>query len=84
MSAPSSLCSFITPAKMQGTDAAAVTTPDIEVTLLAEEQQVQWDANDLVKALEEVNRKCEDFVNKRWDMQAAQEKGEVEQHTRWM
>ena len=71
MSAPSSLHSFITPAGMQGADAAAVTAPDIEVTFLAEEQQVQQDADDLVKALEEANHKREDLANKRWDTQVA-------------
>ena len=64
MSAPSSLHSFITPAKTQGVDAAAVTAPDIEAMLLAEEQQVQWDTDDLVKALEDANRKWEELVNK--------------------
>ena len=54
MSAPSSLCSFITPAKTRGADTAAVTAPNIEATLLAEEQQVQWDADDLVKVLKDV------------------------------
>ena len=64
MSAPSSLCLFITPVKMQGTDVAATTAPNIEATLLAEEQQVQRDADDLVKALEEANRKHEDLTKK--------------------
>ena len=44
MPAPSSLQSFIAPAGSQGMDAAAVTAPDIEESLLAEEQQVQRDA----------------------------------------
>ena len=65
MSAPSSLHSFMTPANMQGANAAAVTVPDIEVTLLAEEQQAQRDTDDLVKALEEANRKREELANKR-------------------
>ena len=60
-------------------DAAAVTAPDIEATLLAKEQQVQWEADDLVKALEDMNCKHEDLVNKRRDVQAMQEKHEVEQ-----
>ena len=55
MSPPLSLRSFIAPANMQGKIAAAVTTPNLENTLLAKEQQVQWDADDLVKALEEAN-----------------------------
>ena len=80
MSAPSSLRSFLTPAKTQGTDAAVTTAPDIEATLLAEEQQVQWDVEDLVKALEEANRKREDLVKKRWDTQVVREKCEAEQH----
>ena len=63
MSAPSSLRSLVTPVGMQGTDAAAVTAPDIEATLLTEEQQAQWDADDLVKALEEAKRKREDLAN---------------------
>ena len=79
MSAPSSLCSFVTPVTMQGVDAVAVTAPDIEVMLLAEEQQVQRDVDDLVKALEEANRKREDLANKRWDAQVAQEKCEADQ-----
>ena len=74
MSAPSSLCSFITPAKMQGMDAAAVTAPDIEATLLTEEQQVQRDADDLVKALKDVNRKRVELANKQQDTQAMWEK----------
>ena len=64
MSAPSSLRSFITPAKTQGMDAAATTAPDIKVTLLAEEQQVQRDADDLMKALKEANHKREDLAKK--------------------
>ena len=79
MSAPSSLRLFITPVKTQGTDAAATTAPDIEATLLAEEQQVQQDTDDLVKALEEANHKREDLVKKRWDVQVAREKCEAEQ-----
>ena len=78
MSAPSSLRSFLTPAKMQGADAAVTTAPDIEVTVLAEEQQVQRDAEDLVKALEEANRKREDLVKKQQDAQVAREKREAE------
>ena len=64
MSAPSPLPSSITPAGTQGADAAAVTAPDIEVTLLAEEQQAQQDTDDLVRALEEAKRKREDLANK--------------------
>ena len=79
MSAPSSLHSFLAPAKTQGADAAATTAPDIEATLLAEEQQVQRDAEDLMMALEEANRKCEDLVKKRRDAQATWEKCEAEQ-----
>ena len=58
---------------------AVTTAPDIEVTLLAEEQQVQRDAEDLVKALEEANRKREDLAKKRQDAQVAWEKCEAEQ-----
>ena len=64
---------------MQGTDAAVTTAPDIKATLLAEEQQVQRDAEDFVKALEEANCKCEDLAKKRRDAQVAQEKLEAEQ-----
>ena len=70
----------MTPAKMQGTDEAVTTAPDIEVMLLAEEQQVQRDGEDLVKALKEANHKCEDLVKKRRDAQVAWEKCEAEQH----
>ena len=45
-------------------DAAAVTAPDIEATLLTEEQQAQRDADDLVRALEEAKRKRKDLANK--------------------
>ena len=79
MSAPSSLRLFITPVKVQGTDVAATTAPNIEVTLLAEEQQVQQDADDLMKALEEANRKHKDLVRKQQDTQVAREKREAEQ-----
>ena len=41
---------------------------------------MQRDAEDLVKALEEANRKCEDLVKKQRDAQAAWEKREAEQH----
>ena len=78
MSAPSSLRLFLAPAKTQGADAAATTAPDIEAMLLAEEQQVQWDAEDLVKALKEANHKHEDLVKKRWDAQVAREKREAD------
>ena len=78
MSAPSSLRSLVTPAGTQGADAAAVTAPDIEATLLAEEQQAQQDADNLMKALEEAKRKCEDLANKRRDAQVAREKRKVE------
>ena len=64
MAAPSPLLSSITPAGTQGADAVAVSVPDIEATLLAEEQQAQQDADDLVKALEEAKRKREDLANK--------------------
>ena len=79
MSAPSPLPLSIIPAGMQGADAAAVTAPDIEASLLAEEQQAQRDADDLVRALEEAKRKREDLANKRRDMQVAREKREAEQ-----
>ena len=79
MSAPSSLCSFLTPAKTQGVDVAVTTAPDIEATLLAKEQQVQWDAEDLVKALEEANCKREDLAKKRQDVQVTWEKHEAKQ-----
>ena len=82
MSAPSSLRSFITPAKMQGADVAAVTVPDIKATLLAEEQQVQWDTDDLVEALEDMNHKQEELANKRRDVQAAQEKRKADAKVR--
>ena len=59
--------------------AAATTAPDIAATLLAEEQQVQRDTEDLVKALEEANRKREDLAKKRRDAQVAWEKREAEQ-----
>ena len=48
--------------------------------LLAEEQQVQRDTEDLVKALEEANRKREDLAKKRRDAQVTGEKHEAEQH----
>ena len=79
MSAPSSLRSFLTPAKTQGADAAVTTAPDIEATLLAEEQQVQQDTEDLVKALEEANHKREDLTKKWRDTQVTREKCEAEQ-----
>ena len=79
MSAPSPLPSSITPAGTQGADAAAVTAPDIEATLLAEEQQAQQDVDNLVKALEEAKHKCEDLANKRWDAQVAREKRKADQ-----
>ena len=79
MSAPSSLCSFITPAKTQGVDAAAVTVPNIEATLLTEEQQAQQDADDLVKVLEDTNCKQAELVNKQRDTQVTQEKHEADQ-----
>ena len=64
---------------MQGADTAVTTAPDIEVTLLAKEQQVQRDAEDLVKALEEANCKCEDLAKKRRDTQVVREKCQAEQ-----
>ena len=51
----------------------------IEATLLAEEQQVQQDVEDLVKAHEEANCKCEDLAKKWRDAQVAWEKCEAEQ-----
>ena len=80
MPAPSSLQSFIAPAGSQGADAAAVTAPDIKESLLAEEQQAQRDADSLMKALEEANRKHVVLANKRRDAQVAWEKREAEQH----
>ena len=81
MSSPSSsLRSFITPAGTQGANAAAATAPNIEATLLAEEQQAQRDTDDLVKVLEDVNHKREELANKRQDAQAAWEKREADQH----
>ena len=64
MPAPSSLQLFIAPVGSQGADAAAVTVPDIEESLLAKEQQVQRDVDSLVKALEEANRKRVVIANK--------------------
>ena len=78
MSAPLSLRSLVTPAGTQGADTAAVTAPDIEATLLAEEQQAQRDVDDLVKALEEAKCKRKDLANKRRDAQVAREKREAE------
>ena len=49
-------------ATLRGADASAVTVPDIEAMLLAEEKQAQWDADDLVKVLEDVNRKREELA----------------------
>ena len=48
--------------------------------MLAEEQQAQRDADDLVRALEEAKRKREDLANKRRDAQVTWEKREAEQH----
>ena len=70
----------MTPAKTQGADTAVTTAPDIEVTLLAEEQQVQRDADNLVKALEEANRKREDLAKKWRDVQVTRGKRKAEQH----
>ena len=47
--------------------------------MLAEEQQAQRDADDLVRALEEAKRKHEDLANKRRDAQVTWEKREAEQ-----
>ena len=47
--------------------------------MLVEEQQVQWDTDDLVRALKEAKRKCEDLANKRRDAQVAREKREADQ-----
>ena len=82
MSAPSSLRLFLAPVKTQGADAAATTAPDIEATLLAKEQQVQQDAEDLVKALEEANHKRKDLAKKRRDAQVAREKREADAKAR--
>ena len=71
--------SLQSPAGTQGADAATVTAPDIEATLLTEEQQAQRDTDDLVKALEEAKRKRKDLANKRWDAQVAREKREAEE-----
>ena len=60
-------------------DMAAITALDIEVTLLTKEQQVQWDMDDLMKALEEANRKCENLAKKRQDAQVAREKRKADQ-----
>ena len=79
MSGPSSLRSFMAPVNTQGENTAVGTTPNIEMTLLAKEQQAWQDANDLVKALEEANCKHEELVNKRRDAQAAQEEHKAEQ-----
>ena len=78
MSTPSSLHAFIAPGT-QGADTAAATAPDIEVSLLAEEQQAQRDTEDLVRALEEAKRKRDDLANKQRDAQATQEKREADQ-----
>ena len=64
---------------MQGMDAAVTTAPDIKATLLAKEQQVQLDMEDLVKALEVANCKREDLTKKRRDTQVAWEKCKAEQ-----
>ena len=79
MSAPSSLRSFLAPAKTQGADVGAATAPDIKAMLLAEEQQVKRDTEDLVKALKEANRKHEDLTKKRRDVQVTCKKCEAEQ-----
>ena len=71
-----------TPAGTQGANAAAVTAPDIEAMLLAEEQQVQQDTDGLVKALEEANRKRVDLANKRRDAQVTWEKHEADAKVR--
>ena len=60
-------------------DAEAVTAPNIEESLLTEEQQAQRDTDSLVKALEEANRKRVVLANKRRDTQVAREKREAEQ-----
>ena len=65
--------------KTQGVDTAAVTAPNIEVMLLTEEQQVQRDTDDLVKALEDANCKRAELANKRRDAQATWEKREADQ-----
>ena len=64
--------------------------PDVEMALLAEEEQAQrdanalvkaqWDANALVKALKEANRKCNELANKCCDAHTAREKCKVDQH----
>ena len=76
---PSSLHSFMAPINMQCMNMAVGTVLDVEMTLLTEEQQVQQDTDNLVKALKEANHKHEELANKRQDTQAAREKGEAEQ-----
>ena len=57
---------------------AVVTVPNVEIALLAKEEQAQQDANSLVKALKEANHKHDELANKRHDTQAAWEKREVD------
>ena len=52
------------PADMQGTNMAAVTTPDDEAFLFATEEQAQWDADTLVQALDKANCKCNELATK--------------------
>ena len=52
---------------MQGMNAAAVTVPDVKTDLLAEEEQMQRDADTLVKALEDANCKRKELAKKRCD-----------------
>ena len=77
MSGPSFLHSFMAPVDMRGANAAVGTMPDIKMTLLAEEQQAQWDADDLVKVLEEANCKREELANKRRKELANKRRGEL-------
>ena len=59
---------------------AAITAPDDEMVLLAEEEQAQQDANALRQALDKADCKRNKLVTKRHDAQAAWEKHEVDQH----
>ena len=67
------------PANTQGMNVAVVTTPDVDIALLAKEEQAQWNADAVVKALEEANCKGNEVANKRCDTQAAQEKHKADQ-----
>ena len=65
MSAPSSLCSFMTPADTQGMNTAAGTAPNIKTMLCAKEEQAQQDADAPMKPLKEANCKCKELAGKR-------------------